>query len=170
MLEKIIRNQATVGLLCLRLTTGIIFLAHGREKLTPRFGGQESVEHRRLYTDGDVLSSGHGYSGRSGRILWRAFFGYWFILPRSECCNHYYHDWCDCHRSLEKWIFLSQQGFEYNFALIGGFMYPVWRSRNTLWTVFCFPGKMAFCQRPFPLSCGNLLWNKVLKTTLLKHF
>ena len=62
-------------------------------------------------------------------------------------------------------FFLSQQGFEYNFApdwalciLFGGAGILSLDSILFPWV------KMAFCQRPFPLV--NLLWNKVPKITL----
>ncbi|MGI6454879.1 MAG: DoxX family protein [bacterium] len=121
MLEKIIRNQAPVGLLCLRLTLGIIFLAHGSQKLTPWFGGQGISGTIDGFTQmgmfypqvmAILVALGEFFGGLFlviGLFSREASVVIIIIMIGAIVTVHW-----------KNGFFLSQQGFEYNFALIGG--------------------------------------------------
>ena len=129
-----IKNATDVTLLITRVIAGVIFAAHGAQKLFGWFGGyglSATVEHMGLL--GYPVTIGEFFGGL-GLILG--------ILPRFSAASLIVimiGAIATVHG--KNGFFLSNQGFEYNLALIGLLTPTLLMGTGSLFTVKCFLGK-----------------------------
>ena len=130
------RSAVDVSLLLLRVIVGVIFAAHGAQKLFGVWGGPGLAA-----TGGRSMDWVRCLPGHHRRVLWRLGFILDFFAVFSRVADRD-HDRGDRHGARQEGLLSDKGGFEYNLALIG-LLLPIF---------ICGPGKMSIGRLFIPKS------------------